>query len=186
MAALRWAQDGLRYADGGTARVRLLCGVAQSAANLGDSSEARRALADAESARDLVHDADRVGGLFTFSEAKQAYYSGSALIWLDERQDAEEALAEAERAIRLWETSGPEDRSLDDEALAHVYAATANLQLRELEAAASALEPILGLPEDRRISWIRKRLDRVAGILSQAPFATEPLAVETRERIAEY
>lgn len=185
--ALRWAQDGLRYANGpGTARLRLLCGIAQSAANLGDPAEARRALADAETAREHVTGTDQLGGLFAFSEAKQAYYSGSALIWLDKPQDAQRARDEAERAISMWSGAGSEERSLDDEALAHVYAGTAYLQLHQLEAATAALEPILGLPEDRRISWIQKRLDRVADLLTGAPYTDEPLAIETRERIADY
>ena len=77
-------------------------------------------------------------------------------------------------------------RSLDDEALAHIYAATASAQLRDLEAATAYLEPILGLPPERRISWIRKRMTRVVELLTQWPYVHDPLAIETVERIREY
>jgi transcriptional regulator with XRE-family HTH domain len=184
-AALRFALDGLRYARDGSARVRLLCGVAQCHANMGDAAAARAALDAATDAREDVDGPDGPG-LFGFSEAKQAYYSGSSLIWLSDREDAERALAEATRAVELWETSADAERSLDDEALAHVYAATASLQLHDLEQAAAWLEPILGLPEEQRISWIRKRMARVAVLLSEKPYEGDPLAVELRERIADY
>ncbi|WP_245730129.1 hypothetical protein [Micromonospora pallida] len=94
---------------------------------------------------------DSVDGLFTFSEAKQRYYAGSSLIWLPGTADAERAVGEASQAIRIWETESPEARSLDDEALAHVYQATVHLHLGELDATVAALRPILDLPEDRKI-----------------------------------
>jgi transcriptional regulator with XRE-family HTH domain len=184
--ALRHAERGLQYCDAGTARVRLLCGVAQSAANLGDTRAAHEALDAARAAREHVSGVDAMGGLFTFSEAKQAYYSGSSLIWLPDPKDARQARDEADNAIALWRTSAADERSLDDEALAHVYAATASVQLHDLEAAVGYLEPILGLPEEQRISWIRKRMARVAQMLAAPPYNTDPLADELRERIIEY
>jgi hypothetical protein len=56
---------------------------------------------------------------------------------------------------------------LDDEALAHVYMATARLQLGEIDGALEAVRPVLELPADRQISWIRKRVGTLADILSQ-------------------
>jgi len=192
-AALRFALDGLRHVHNGSARVRLLCGVAQCHANMGNADAARAALDAAADAREDVDGPD-APGLFGFSATKQAYYSGSSLIWLPDREDATRALAEATRAVELWQASTADERSLDDEALAHVYAATASLQLQELEHAAAWLEPILGLPEEQilglpeeqRISWIRKRLARVAVLLAEPPYEHDPLAVELRKRIAEY
>ncbi len=152
---------------------------------MGDAGAARAALDVAADAWEDINGPD-APGLLGFSEAKQAYYSGSSLIWLSDREDAERALLEAGRAIELWQTSAAAERSLDDEALAHVYAATASLQLHELEQAAAWLEPILSLPEEQRISWIRKRMARVAVLLSEEPYEREPVAVEVRERIADY
>ena len=82
--------------------------------------------------------------------------------------------------------TAPEERSLADEALAHVYAATASLALGDLDAAVADLEPILGLPPERRISWIKRRLDRISGMLSGPPYAGAQLAATTLDRIRSY
>jgi transcriptional regulator with XRE-family HTH domain len=183
-AALAYAVSGLENATADADRARLLCGITQCYANLGDAREAYRAVADAGHARDSVA-ADDVG-LLGFSGAKQLYYTASSMIWLPEPADARNALNAAEAAITAWESGRPEDRSLDDEALAHLYAATAAAQLHDLEAAVTYLEPILGLPPDRRISWIRKRMIRVAELLTEPPYTGQQLAAETIERIREY
>lgn len=186
-AARGFAEDGLAQACHArdSSRIRLLCGLAQCRANLGDAAGTHAALREADDAREVFGGRDGPG-LFGFTEAKQRYYSGSSLIWLPGRADAELARAEAEQAIELWRAGDPDCRSADDEALAHVYAATASVQLGELDAAQVWLEPILGLPEEQRISWIRKRMGRVAGLLARPPFDRSPAAVELRERIAAY
>jgi tetratricopeptide (TPR) repeat protein len=160
---LAYAQAGKPFATTGTALVRLTCGEAQCYANLGDSRAANHALNAAENIRDRVNSNDAFSGLFAFSRAKQSYYAGSSRIWLDRPEDARRARDEARTALTLWAQGDPEDRSLDDEALAHLYLATALLQLRNLEAALHAIAPVLRLPEERRISWISKRLNRFAG-----------------------
>lgn len=183
--ALQRAEDGLRYATSGTARARLLAGVAQCKANMDDATGARLALAQAQTAFDEQRGVDELGGVFTFSRAKLLYYSGSALIWLDGGDDARRARDQAHLAIKLWQHAGP-DRSVADEALAHVYAATGSLQVHDLEEAAADLEPILSLPAERRVSWIVKRMDRITAMLGEAPFDTDPLARELLERIKAY
>jgi transcriptional regulator with XRE-family HTH domain len=183
--ALARAQDGLRYATSGTARARLLAGVGQCQANMGDAASARLALAQAQTAFEEQRGVDELGGVFTFSRAKLLYYSGSSLIWLDGGADAREARDQAHTAIELWQDAGPE-RSVADEALAHVYAATGSLQVRELEEAEADLEPILSLPAERRVSWVVKRMDRITGMLVEPPFDTDPLARELLERIKNY
>jgi tetratricopeptide (TPR) repeat protein len=185
-AAMALAEDGLRHASTGTAAARLWCGIAQCHANMADAPAARRALNRAADALESARGVDEMPGLFGFSPAKLAYYSGSSLIWLPGKADNRRARAQAREAITLWQASGPEDRSLADEALAHVYAATASLAVGDLEAAVADLEPILGLPPRRRISWIVKRLDRVSGMLAGPPYAGGALAAETLERIAAY
>lgn len=183
--ALQYAEDGLRYARSGTAEARLCCGVAQCHANMGDAPAARRALNRAAAALEAQRGVDEMPGVFGFSPAKLAYYSGSSLIWLPGRSDNLRARQQAHDAIGQWQTAGAE-RPLGDEALAHVYAATASLAVGDLEAAVHDLEPILGLPPDRRISWIVKRLDRVAQMLADGGYTDDRLAAETLERIREY
>ncbi len=182
--ALAYAHAGLSAAGSGSGAVRLLCGVAQCSANLGDRDGARAALAAADRMRVAVRRDDP--GVFGFSLAKQLYYSASSLVWLSEPGDAREAIRAARSAVEVW-ASGPQaERSLDDEALAHVYAATAAAQLADVDQADDWLEPILGLPEDRRISWIRKRMVRVADLLSTRRLRGSRQAARTVERISAY
>mgnify|MGYP001360785963 FL=1 len=86
----------------------------------------------------------------------------------------------------MWENETPEARSLDDEALAHVYQATAYLQLGDLDASLIALRPVLDLPKDRQISWIKKRLGRIADMLSAERYRGSSLAVDLREEIRSF
>jgi hypothetical protein len=80
-----YIMDGLRYAGAGISEVRLLCGAAQTAANLGDVDGELAQIAAASKARERSHP-DTVEGLFGFSPAKQAHYSGSALMWLSDKR----------------------------------------------------------------------------------------------------
>jgi len=182
-SAAAYVRDGLRYAAPGTARVRLLCGLAQCRANLGDSAGANRALNVALRERERIITPDSLGGLFEFSLAKQHYYAGSSLIWLGGGTDAQRAVREASEAIALWEQEPPETRSLDDEALAHVYEATAHLQLGDVDAAGAALRPVLDLPTDRQISWITKRVGRVGDLLREPQFENSVAAGELYDEI---
>jgi transcriptional regulator with XRE-family HTH domain len=182
--ALAYAEDGLSYAHRGTSRARLLCGVAQCHANLGDAAAAREALDRAGG--QVVGNGDEMPGLFTFVAAKRAYYGASARIWLPGDDDARRALDEADVALSTWQSGAPTERSNGDEALAHVYAAVAALRLGELELAIDKLEPILVLPQERRISWIRKRLTDVAAALGAPRYRTDPVANQVRDRLVAY
>ena len=181
--ALNFVQDGLRYPSQGTSTIRLLCGIAQCHANLGDSSGANRALDLAQAEREHLNTPDAMCGLFEFSQAKQHYYAGSSLIWLTDKADAARAAQEAAQAIEMWEHESVECRSLDDEALAHVYLGTAQLQLGDLDAAAAAIRPILDLPADRQISWIKKRLGRFVGMLRTEPYTGSVAADDLYDEI---
>ncbi|MFF8422961.1 helix-turn-helix domain-containing protein [Streptomyces sp. NPDC015680] len=179
--ALEYVRDGYQWVGSGqgTGEARLRCGEAQCLANLGDSRAANDALDGADEARARMRRGDSLGGLFGFSQAKQSYYAGSSLIWLQGGHDAERAAREATAAIELWQ-SGPEDeRSLDDERLAHIYLATAQVQLDDVEGAAEAIRPVLSLPVEEQISWIVKRADRLAGMLGAPRYAGNRTAAET-------
>jgi hypothetical protein len=164
---LSLVQDGLSYSAVGSGRLRLLAGLGQCRANLGDGDGARSVIVQAARLRESIDDRGPAessfpSGIFEFSAAKQHYYAGSSLMWLPSASAARQAAEEAGRAITLWENGPPQHRPLDDEALARVYQATAYVRLRELDAAA---EPVLNLPKDRQISWITKRLHGLAALL---------------------
>lgn len=183
--ALEFVRDGYQWVgDGrGTGEARLRCGEAQCLANLGDSKAANNALDGAEVARERIRRGDSVGGLFGFSQAKQSYYAGSSLIWLQGGHDAERAAREAAAAIGLWQAGPQHERSLDDERLAYIYLATARVQLDDVEGAADAISPVLSLPAEEQISWIVKRADRLAGMLAAPRYAQNRTAIETVELI---
>lgn len=179
--ALEFIRAGFRYVgDGtGTGEARLRCGEAQCLANLGDSAGANAALDAAQDARERIRRPDALDGLFGFSQAKELYYAGSSLIWLEGGHDARRAVTSAETAIDLWQHGPAAERSLDDERLAHIYAATAHVQLGDVEAAAAALAPVLTLPAEDQISWITKRMGRVADMLSAPRYARNATAADT-------
>lgn len=184
--ALDYVNDGMQHVTEGlgTGEARLLCGQAQCLANLGNSPAANATLNAAERAREQVRRPDSLSGLFEFSETKQRYYAGSSLIWLEGGDDARRAAGEAQAAIDSWQQMPPEQRSLDDERLAHIYKATALVQLDDVEGAADAMAPILSLPREAQISWISKRAGRVASMLGTPRFQGSPAATDLREAIA--
>ena len=183
--ALIYARRGLRYATSGTALVRLRCGEGQTLAHMGDSAGAIDALNLAKDAREHVSSADVVSGLFTFSEAKQTYYSGSSLQWLSGDKNAKAAEAESMRAIRMFQEADPENRS-GDELLAHVYLGNARLTLGEIEGSLEALRPVLDLPVPERNAWERKRMREIASRLEKASFSDSRLAISARGEISSF
>jgi hypothetical protein len=180
--AQMYIEDGMRFASNGTSEVRLLCGAAQCAAKLGDHGTARSHIESARHARDRSTP-DKTEGLFGFSPAKQAYYSASSLMWLSDRPVLEVAARSAVTAIETWQHEPPEQRSLDDEALAHVYLATARLRLGEVDGAMAAVRPILDLPVDRQISWRDKRVGELSNLLDDDHFRNSATARDARDEL---
>ena len=75
----------------------------------------------------------------------------AACMWLPDRGRLPAEPSRRQRSpIALWEREPPDSRSLDDEALAHIYEATAWVHLGDLDEAARAVAPILNLPETAR------------------------------------
>jgi transcriptional regulator with XRE-family HTH domain len=184
--AYEFLQSGFEFATEGTAYARLASGEAQCFAHFGDSKSTHAAIHRADDSLEKMTTPDTLGGLFTFSQAKRFYYAGSSLIWLPDRHDAEVAEKDAEEAIRLWQAAPPGERSYPDELLAHVYLATARLQQGELDGAAIALRPVLDIPPERRISWHRRRLDRVANILDSDHYRNSSSVQSIRKEIEEF
>lgn len=182
MLAEAFVEDGFKFAGAGTSEIRLLCGAAQCAANLGDGESALTYIERARRVREEV-DHDSLEGLFGFSPAKQSYYSASSLMWLPEKPALQIAEASALDAIATWEHEPVEQRSLDDEALAHVYLATARLKLGEIEGAMESVRPIMQLPEERQISWIRRRIGDLAELLDGERYRGSVPAGDARDEL---
>ncbi|MGH3516448.1 MAG: hypothetical protein ACRDQ7_03340 [Haloechinothrix sp.] len=124
---------------------------------------------------------DELGGLFTFTRAKQIYYSGSALMWAEDAAALRLSVAASTEAIGTWQ----QQRSPGDEMLSQVYLATANAKLRDLDASIAALRPVLDQPITAHFSWVRKRLNQLATLLGER-YPSSGTAAETREELRAY
>ncbi|QIS01288.1 helix-turn-helix domain-containing protein [Nocardia brasiliensis] len=176
------ATDGLKYVGSstGTTEPRLLCGLAASVANLGDSARALELLDTAERARDSAGP-DEVPGLFTFSPAKQIYYRGFSLMWADDKQTLVKSAKASEDAIDAWQVQ----RSPGDEMLSQIYLATANARLGDLDASIAAVTPVLANPISAHFSWVRKRLNQLDELLGKH-FSDSVVASDMRETLRAY
>jgi transcriptional regulator with XRE-family HTH domain len=183
--ALGYARDGLRFATGGTAKVRLRCGEAQTLAHMGDAAGSVNALNLAKDAREHVSSADVTDGLFTFSEAKQTYYAGSSLQWLPGEQNAKAAESESLLAIKMFQKANS-GKASGDELLAHVYLGNSRLTLGEIEGSMEALRPVLDLPPSERNAWERKRMKEFASKLQRASCADSRLASSALHEISSF
>nr|WP_243659546.1 XRE family transcriptional regulator [Streptomyces sp. BK205] len=170
-SSLEYTQQALRYAPEGETRIRTAAIAARAAARVGDRTTALAALQELERARDQRTDPDgltRFGGLLTFPTAKQEYYIGGTYALLGEHQ---QAARHAARAINLYETGPADHRSYGDEALARLDVVTAHIATGELEAASEELQPILRLPEERRIRQLGDAMGEVAKLLEEPRIA---------------
>jgi tetratricopeptide (TPR) repeat protein len=184
--ALGYIREGLQYATTGTALVRLRCGEGQTLAHMGDADNAIHFLRTAKDAREQVSSPDIANGIFTFTEAKQAYYSGSSLQWLPDPGNARAAESESMQAIRMFRQSGQENRALADELLAHVYLGNSRLTLGEIDGSLEALRPVLDLPLQSRSAWHRKRMRQIAQRLDNGRISSSRLAISAREEISAF
>ena len=178
------ARSGLEYlADGqSAAQLHLFGGLAS--ARLGDAGSARQAIAAAHDARDRDHRDEllEIGGEFGFSRATQTYYAGSVL----SEAASDEAVTELEGAIGLYATGpGPgEHHSRKCQMLAHADLAIARLRAGALDAAITALEPVLALPPGERTAVEGQRLSVVRAELAHPVYRGSPAARGLDEQLA--
>ncbi len=168
------------------ALLQLEYGVA--AARLGDADSARRAVTLAIDARERERQDDLlvIGGEFGFSRASQHYYAGRTLIRLP--QGETDAITELEQAVQRY-AAGPEpgeDHSRQCEMLTHADLATARLRTGALDAAISALEPVMVLSPASRTELLVRELAVVRTELAAPVFRNSPQARDLGERIEEF
>jgi len=168
------------------ALLQLEYGVA--AARLGDADSARRAVTLAIDARESEREDDLlgIGGEFGFSRASQHYYAGRTLLGLP--QGETDAITELEQAAQRY-AAGPEpgeDHSRQCEMLAHADLATARLRTGALDAAITALEPVMVLSPANRTELLVRELAIVRTELAARVFRGSPQARDLGERIEEF
>jgi hypothetical protein len=181
------ATDGLRYASQGPLGADLHVNHARAVAWLGDPDTARRAVSLAHAARegDYRDDLMEIGGEeFALSQPTTYAMGGSALA---EMPDAgREAAAELEHAITLYDQDPGEQHWFGGKALAGTDLAVVRLRSGALDAAATALAPVLALPPAQRVSSVTTRLARAREELSAPVFRNSPQARDLGDQIEEF
>ena len=184
------ARSGLEYLPDGqnAAQLHLVAGLGR--ARRGDAAGARQAIAAARDARDRDHRDEllEIGGEFGFSRATQAYYAGFVLAQLQSQARAGQAAAELEEATGLY-AAGPgpgEQHSRRCRMLAHTDLAIARLRAGALDAAATALDPVLALPPGERTAVQGQRLSVIRAELDHAVYRGSPQARRLDEQVAAF
>jgi hypothetical protein len=186
--SLALAERGLEYLADGHNAAQLHLYRSLAAAHIGDADTARRAITDATQARERDHNDEllEIGGEFGFSRAAHHYYAGFTLT--DVPGAAADAVTELEHATELY-AAGPgpgEDHSHKCWMLAHTDLATARLRARQLDAAVTALEPVLALSPGNRTAVLAQRLTALRTELADPHYQGSPQARELDQRIEEF
>jgi tetratricopeptide (TPR) repeat protein len=183
--AVHYARTGAEFAgrSGGTSGVWLPAGEGRAWAALGNAPEARDALDRAERAWDTARgdDLDDIGGLCTFTRARQTYYAADAFSWLPD--EAATAAGHAARAVDAYQDSTAPEWGFGDQAGSHAGLAIARLRLGDLDGARAAIDPVLDLPPERRVNGIVACVRRVHDAVRGSDHAQDPAAAELREEI---
>jgi SAM-dependent methyltransferase len=182
------AASGLEYLAQGPVGADLYLKYARAAAWLGDAGAARQAVANAHNAREHEYSDDLldIGGEFAISLATHHGFAGAALAEIE--GDEPQAAEELERAISLYNTGpGPgEEHWFGGKPLAGIDLAAIRLRSGALDAAVSALEPVLTLLPAQRITTLVTRLTLVRAELAAPVFQGSIQARALDERIEEF
>jgi hypothetical protein len=172
------AADGLRYVSQGKLGAELHSWHAHAAAGLGDGDTARQSVDLAHTARNVDYNDDllEIGGAFVISRATYYSLAGRALANVSGAE--RNAAAEIEQAIDLYD-AGPESGEVHwfaGKPMADVNLAIVRLRSGALDAAVAALEPVMALPPEQRVSDIIGRLADVRRELASPIFQGSPQA----------
>lgn len=184
--SIRYAQRGATYAQrcGSTTSVWLPASEARAWATLGNVEQVRESIARSEQAWDGVHpdELDEMGGIATFSRARQVYYAADALVWLP--SEASSAEDYARQAVAAYSDPSDPDWAFGDAAGSLADLAIVRIERGEVEGAAEALKAVFDLPPGQRINGIIHSLNRVHYTLNH--MSANSVAQELQDRIENY
>jgi len=156
LESVKYAQQGSGYASASASATNVWLPVSEARAwaALGNANKARQAIELAEDAWGQVgqDDLDDLGGVCTFSRARQLYYSADALAWLPSEAAAAEQYSA--RAVEAYDDPTRPEWAFGDQAGSHADLAVARIARGELEGAAEAIAPVLELPAEKKIRGI--------------------------------
>ncbi|MDQ0772996.1 hypothetical protein QF026_001462 [Streptomyces aurantiacus] len=186
--AYHYAQRGVEMATNlnGTVKLWLLGLQSRAAAVQGDEETARTASRQAGIWRESVvfDDLDRLGGLFTYSEPKQLYYTVEAETLLGNGDPR--LAAQAEDAVHSFSDQDTPFWAFGDLAGAQCNLALIRLHAGHLDGAAEAIRPVLQLPVTHRNNGIVVSAQRVRQALNSGPVRAAIQARSLREEIEIY
>lgn len=176
------AHRGYEYKPPGSARILLACQEADALQALGRIDDAREALRRADQVLESATRADELGGIFACGRARQANYSIATSL---RAKSAREALHHVERAETAWNAG--EQWAYGTWAQVQIGAAIAHVVNREVEHAASVLQPVLAQPAEQRLATVTTRLgNEVASLLTSPVMAKSRPAVLLHQQITDY
>lgn len=182
--AIHYAQSGSTFATIGTSAVWLPVSEARGWAALGNTAEAKAALGRADQAWDVVSgdDLDDMGGICTFSRARQAYYAADAFSQVA-AEAPEQAVEHAAKAVEAYADTTSPEWAFGDQAGSHASLAIGRLALGELDGAVEAIDPVLDLTPGQRINGVVHSVRRVHEAVGHSAVAGELRAGHLREEI---
>lgn len=180
--ALELARRGQEYNLNGTLSVWLPALEARAASALRDTEATRAALVRASKARELSrpNDLDALGGIMTFSVAKQHYYDTESYLGIG---DNAKVAAEADACIAAYRSGDEQDRAYDNEAITLVQAATAHVINGDLDAAHDTVQPALRIAPELRVATLDERFRRLTRQLTSPHVREAGLAIELRDQV---
>ncbi|WP_329127352.1 hypothetical protein [Streptomyces sp. NBC_01465] len=186
--ALHFARQGAAHANPqrGTVGLWMLGLEARAAALLGDEATVRTANRAATERRDRVtpDDLDALGGLLTYPDAKQHYYTVEAEVLLG--HGGEPLATQAAKAVQGFSDPNAPEWAFGDLAGAQCNQALTYLYGGDLDGAASAIRPVLDLPASLRNQGIVVSAARVRQALTAGTARDAIIARDLAEEIAAY
>lgn len=179
--AINHARRGASYTAPGTADALLACQEADAWSRLGATDETRAALRRAEAARDSITGEDEIGGLLSCSIGRQEQYAAAALLRIGSYS---EALTEADSA--LGHLQEQQLRVYGTEAQTRISQAMAYVGLSEPEAVMDTLEPVLGLPPERRLDTVIGRMRDLGTMMAGGPGARSAASIKARADLTDW
>lgn len=183
--SVRYAQRGTDFAirAGNSSVVWLAASEGRAWGLLGHADQARAAIERAERAWSTVRvdEMDEMGGVATFSRARQLYFAADALAWLPDEAAAAEDYSR--QAVDAYDDPTNPDWAFGDAAGSRTDLAIARIHRGEIEGAAEIVAPVLALPAEQRINGIVHSVNRVGRALNGTASAT---GIELQQEIEHY
>lgn len=184
--AIQLARDGVPFAIDAATASRLPALQARAAAARGDVNTALSALEEAEQSRSTSLNQPELDGVFQFPAAKQAAYAGTTLLSLREPKYYRRAVTESRRAVAIYQSAPPDERSTGDFLAARLDLATAYLFNDDLDAVQQELSPVLAARPEQRTASIQRRAKTLAYRLQAPRFTSAAAAVDMSDALAAF